>query len=182
MTSGINLGVRHILPIYPLFYVAAAAILTQPGSKRIFRYALFTLAGLQIAECGSIYPDYLAFFNALSGGPGNGPRYLVDSNLDWGQDAKKLAEWLAARGTRRVRIKYFGTADLRYYGIDAWSLPAMQEPKSWQELDGFAAASVTPLYGVYAPLEELAPLRRMKPIAKIGYSIYVYDFGKPKTP
>jgi len=177
-TSAINLGVRHLLPVYPFLYAAAVALLAKLSGKRVFRYAMVGLAALQIAECASIYPDYLAFFNALSGGPGNGPRYLVDSNIDWGQDVKKLASWLKARGTNRVWIGYFGKAEMRYYGLDFRNPPEALEQEKWNEIDGFVAASVTLLNGVYLPLARLAPLRLREPIAKVGYSIYVYDFRK----
>ena len=177
-TSGINLGVRHILPVYPALYAAAAAVLAAPAAGRALRTAGVALALLQAGECASIYPDYLAFFNFPSGGPGNGPHYLVDSNIDWGQDVIKLRRWLEAHGTRKVYINYFGKADLPYYGIEEASPPAANDRKGWDELDGFAAASVTPLHGVYVPLPELEPLRRLPVTAKVGYSIYVYDLRK----
>jgi hypothetical protein len=59
-------------------------------------------------------------------------------------------------------------------------LPPPRNKQAWDALDGFAVASVTPLMGVYVPLEELAPLRLRRPIAKIGWSMYVYDFRKVK--
>jgi hypothetical protein len=180
MTSAINLGVRHLLPVYPFLYAAIAALLAKLSVKRIFRYAMVGLAALQIAECASIYPDYLAFFNALSGGPGNGPRYLVDSNIDWGQDVKKLKSWLKVRGTNRVWIGYFGKAEMRYYGLDFRNPPEALDQEKWNEIDGFVAASATLLNGVYLPLARLAPLRLREPIAKVGYSIYVYDFRKDR--
>lgn len=179
-TSGINLGVRHILPVYPLLYAAVGALLAGWLSRPRLRYAVFALLALQAVECASIYPDYLAFFNAASGGPGNGPQYLVDSNIDWGQDITKLSRWLEARGTRRVWIDYFGKADLRYYGIDEASLPRPTDAAGWAAIDDFAASSVTPLYGVYVPLADTEQLRRHPVVAKIGYSIYVYDLRKKK--
>jgi hypothetical protein len=178
MTSGINIGMRHILPVYPFLYVAAAALLAGWHARRFARYAMLGLGALQIAECASITPDYLAFFNALSGGPGNGPRYLVDSNIDWGQDVKKLVRWLDAHGTRKVSICYFGNAQLRYYGVDEGNLPAAFDQQGWNALDGFVVANVTPLNGAYVPLIDLAPLRLRDPIAKVGWSMYVYDFRK----
>ena len=177
-TSAINLGVRHILPVYPLLYVAAAGVLASLQWKPLWRYAAFALIALQAAECASIYPDYLAFFNVAAGGPGNGPKYLVDSNIDWGQDVKKLRRWLGEHGTRRVWINYFGKAELGYYGIEEASLPVASEVRAWEEIDGYAAASVTPLYGVYVPWGDLEPLRRLPVVAKVGYSIYVYDLRK----
>jgi 4-amino-4-deoxy-L-arabinose transferase-like glycosyltransferase len=182
MTSGINIGMRHILPVYPFLYVAAAALLAQLAVRRsAARYAMFALAALQIAECASIAPDYMAFFNTLAGGPGNGPQYLLDSNIDWGQDVKKLVKWLDAHGTRRARVFFFGNTQLRYYGVDELGLPGPMDQKGWDEINEYTVASVTPLYGVYVPLVELAPLRLKQPVAKIGWSMYVYDLRQPKS-
>jgi hypothetical protein len=177
MTSAINIGMRHILPIYPFLYLAVAVLLTQAGVGRWARTAMLLLAALEIAECAWIAPNYLAFFNALSGGPGNGPRYLVDSNLDWGQDVKKLKKWLAAHGTDTARIWYFGNAAMDYYGIRAEAFPDPLDEKGWNAIRGYAVASVTVLHGVYVPLNLVAPLRLRDPVAKIGWSLYVYDFG-----
>jgi hypothetical protein len=143
---------------------------------------MVALGGLQLAECASITPDYLAFFNALSGGPGNGPHYVVDSNIDWGQDVKKLARWLRAHGTHSAYVLYFGNAQMPYYGIDAKNFPDPLDQQAWDRLDGFAVAAVTPLNGVYVSLDRLARLRLREPVAKIGWSMYVYDFRKRPGP
>jgi hypothetical protein len=180
MTSGINLGMRHILPIYPFLYVGVAALLAQLPARRIAGYGMVALGALQIAECASIAPDYLAFFNALAGGPGRGPEYLVDSNIDWGQDVKKLVHWLDQHGTRHARVFYFGNTQLRYYGVDEAGFPDPLDQKGWDAIDDYCVANVTPLNGVYAPLNALAPLRMREPIAKIGWSMYVYDLRKHK--
>jgi hypothetical protein len=186
MTSGINLGMRHILPIYPFLYVGVAAVVASRSgaglpARPVVLLALALLT-LQIAECARIHPDYLAFFNAAAGGPARGPEYLVDSNIDWGQDVKKLARWLTAHGTRRARVYYFGNAQLRYYGIDELGYPDGLNPGAWDQIDEYCVANVTPLMGVYVPLSDLAPLRLREPIAKIGWSMYVYDLRKTKTP
>jgi hypothetical protein len=182
MTSGINIGMRHILPIYPFLYVGAAAWLATGTNGRPGIYVLGTLVALQIGECGRITPDYLAFFNELAGGPGRGPQYLVDSNIDWGQDVKKLGLWLDAHGgKRRARVYYFGNAQMRYYGIDEMGYPEPLDQKGWDAIDDYCVANVTPLQGVYVPLNSLAPLRMREPVAKIGWSMYVYDLHKPKT-
>jgi hypothetical protein len=174
MTSGINIGMRHILPVYPFLYVGAAAVL---GSARFrLRSSLGAAFGLlQILECASITPDYLAFFNAFVGGPGNGPLYLADSNIDWGQDVKKLVHWLDAHGTRRARVFYFGNAQLRYYGVNEVGFPGPRDQQGWNAIDDYCVASVTPLLGNYVALEDLAQLRLREPIAKVGWSMYVYD-------
>jgi hypothetical protein len=178
MTSAINIGMRHILPVYPFLYLATAILLTQADRARWAAYAAISLAALQIAECASIFPDYLAFFNAISGGPGNGPHYLVDSNIDWGQDVKKLRQWLRKHGTDTARVWYFGNAQMDYYGIRADAFPDPLDEKGWNAIDGYAVSSVTVLEGVYVPLNQVAPLRFREPIAKVGWSLYVYDFRK----
>ena len=81
----------------------------------------------------------------------------MDSNIDWGQDVKKL------------------------YGIDDGCYPGPLDQKGWDEMDGYCVANVTPLEGVYVPLNALAQLRLREPVAKIGWSMYVYDLRKPKA-
>jgi hypothetical protein len=182
MTSGINIGMRHILPVYPFLYVGVAGWLATRANRRPGVYVLAALAALQIGECARITPDYLAFFNELAGGPGRGPEYLVDSNIDWGQDVKKLGLWLDAHaGSRRARVYYFGNAQMRYYKIDEMGYPGPLDQKGWDAIDEYCVANVTPLEGVYVPLNDLARLRLRQPVAKIGWSMYVYDLRKPKA-
>lgn len=182
MTSTINIGMRHILPIYPFLYVAIAALLSKAIGRPWALYAMLVLTALQIGECASIAPDYLAFFNFPSGGPGNGPHYLVDSNIDWGQDLKKLKNWLAAHGTDTARIWYFGNAQMDYYGIRADPFPDPLDESGWNAIDGYGVSSVTVLEGVYVPLNLVAPLRFRDPVAKVGWSLYVYDLRKGARP
>jgi hypothetical protein len=179
MTSGINIGMRHILPVYPFLYVGTAAWLATRANWRPGVGVLAALVALQIGECARITPDYLAFFNELAGGPGRGPEYLVDSNIDWGQDVKKLGLWLDAhQGNRHARVFYFGNAQMRYYGIDEMGFPGPLDQKGWDEIDEYCVANATPLEGVYVPLSALAQLRLREPVAKIGWSMYVYDLRK----
>ena len=62
-------------------------------------------------------PGYLSYFNVLGGGARNGWKHLLDSNLDWGQDLKRLAAWQRAHGGG-LSLAYFGSADPRAYGLD----------------------------------------------------------------
>ena len=86
-----QIGYRHILPVYPFLIVAGAcgaAVLcrTRWGSALCLGGSLWL-----VASVGAAYPHYLAYFNEAAGGPAGGWRWLVDSNLDWGQDLKGLA-------------------------------------------------------------------------------------------
>ena len=181
MNADINIGIRHILPIYPfLFLLISAIVLSRPWKWR--NGVIAVLSGLLVIESLWIFPDYLAFFNFLVGGPGNGPKYLVDSNLDWGQDLKKLKKFMVANHLPSVCFAYFGAADMHYFGVNVANLPATADAKEWDAMDCVVAVSATPLEGVYVPLERFARLRAMKPAAKVGYSIYVYDLRKTPVP
>ncbi|MGP8099538.1 MAG: ArnT family glycosyltransferase [Candidatus Cybelea sp.] len=175
VASPIDLGIRILLPIYPLLYAFVALNLPLPQS----RWAVAACLALLVAESTMVYPNYLAFFNVLAGGPAQGPRYLLDSNIDWGQDTKKLKAYLQARGVRGACTAYFGTAYPFYYGIVQLPWPRYVNPSDIPKLDCVVAVSVTWLYGGPAIAGPTwGWLRAQVPDARIGYSIYVYDFRK----
>ena len=104
------------------------------------------------------------------GGPSEGWRYLVDSNVDWGQDLKRLKTYA---GEREICLSYFGNADPAYYGIKYRPLTDAAKADSCD-----IAISVNSLYTG----DQFAWLRNEKPDARIGYSIYYYDRQKRKLP
>ncbi|HZE90054.1 MAG TPA: hypothetical protein VE404_10915, partial [Verrucomicrobiae bacterium] len=73
--------------------------------------------GATILSFVAATPGYLSYFNFLAGGPGGGWRYLLDSNIDWGQDLARLKRTMDAHGIDEVYLAYFGTADPASYGI-----------------------------------------------------------------
>jgi 4-amino-4-deoxy-L-arabinose transferase-like glycosyltransferase len=154
VTSNLNIGHRHLLPIYaPLLILAGSVASARMRGKR--RLAAVLLVGLALVESLSIRPHYLAFFNRLVGGPSQGWRHLVDSSLDWGQDLPGLSRWLASerRGGEPVFASLFGALDLESYGIDAHVLApdAAFRARPWVELDaGLYAISATMLQDVYS--------------------------------
>ena len=171
----VDIGLRHLLPMYPFFYVLLAAGL---AGRRLapHKLAMVVILAATAAESLAAYPYYTAFFNVLVGGPKNGPKYLVDSNIDWGQDLKRLGRFSAEHGSPRICISYFGTAPTWYYVPRAANFPAVEALRDGAELEcEFAAVSVTPLEGVYVPEEQFAWLRDVPPLKRIGYSIYVWD-------
>jgi hypothetical protein len=186
MTQNLNIGLRHILPVYPLVILIAAVLLAWVWRRsrpvKIAGLAI-VLAGMT-AELAMAYPSPLAFFNITIGGPKNGDRYLLDSNLDWGQDLKGLKQWMTDHDVPKVYLCYFGTADPAYYGIDFISMPGslFVQPGAVPAGPSYVAISVTNLRGVYFPpqlREFYAPLMKQEPVGKIGYSIYVYRVLKP---
>ena len=160
-------GIRYFLPLYPLFFVlsgGAAAVLWQ--SKSALKRVILALLAWHAAEAVFIYPDHLAYFNELIGGPKNGYRYLRDSNIDWGQDLKGLGEYAAKKQYPEVVLYSISPADPAYYGIP------FRRPER-EEFD-------MPKKTVYAvgvhEIDSMKWTKDFKPDKIIGYSMFVYDF------
>jgi 4-amino-4-deoxy-L-arabinose transferase-like glycosyltransferase len=171
--SPIDLGIRVLLPLYPLLYIFLA--LNLPLLQ--WRWLVVAPLALVIAESLMVYPNYLAFFNAFVGGPAQGPRFLLDSNIDWGQDTKKLKEYMQVHDMPAVCTAYFGMAYPAYYGIAEIPWVGYVNADNVKELNCVLAVSVTWLYGGPAIAGPTwGWLRSQPPTARVGYSIYVYDF------
>jgi hypothetical protein len=190
MTRSLNIGHRHLLPIYPyLFILAARAAATGLQAGRITRAATVALLAWYAAGTLRVHPHPLAYFNEIAGGPANGYRSLVDSNLDWGQDLKGLKAWMDRRGVAEIKLSYFGSADPDYYGIRCERLPGyLRVPRlaSRVQAGDWVAISATNLQGVYLNAEARGLMERVRewtPEEAIGYSILLYrapaDFDVP---
>ena len=190
---GLNIGHRHLLPIYPFLFVIAGRCATLAAVRFpgiLSSASVVLLAGWYAVSVGRVHPHYLAYFNELAGGPDGGYRYLVDSNLDWGQDLKGVKPWMDRSGVSQVKLSYFGTADPEYYRIPCELLPGQMLPPPREVVrevrpGDVIAVSATNLQGVYLQPEDrplMARLRPMKPLATIGHSIRIYraDFAWPE--
>jgi 4-amino-4-deoxy-L-arabinose transferase-like glycosyltransferase len=181
VVNGLNVGHRHVLPVYPLWYALAGIGASALAARwRPAAAVAAVLLAAHAAESLAAYPHYLPFFNVAAGGPKNGWRYLGDSNLDWGQDVKRLQAYLQSRQEREVCISYFGNAHVPYYGIWEKELPVAAS-EARKDIDCLAAVSVTELQGVYRTPDDYAWLREREPAARIGHSIYVYDLKKTRS-
>jgi 4-amino-4-deoxy-L-arabinose transferase-like glycosyltransferase len=164
VASEINLGLRHVLPLYPAFFVLAGGAACA-GTGRTLRTAAAALAAVFALASSSIWPHYLAYFNPLVG-PENGYRVLVDSSLDWGQDLENLERALNDRRQEAevpVYLSYFGSADPMFHELDVRLLPGffdwptIQHREAQAELDwtlepGLYAISATMLQQAWAPV------------------------------
>jgi hypothetical protein len=191
--SGWNIGHRHLLPIYPPLFILAGALASWAiRQAALVRLGLVVLVCWYILSSASVFPHYLAYFNELIGGPDNGHRYLVDSNLDWGQDLKGLKRYMDEQGIDRIWLSYFGQASPDYHGIRYSYLPSYDifDPKNVDPnvflmsqlppLPGTVAISATLLQGaMLSAIYHLSPAyfeyyRQQTPVARIGHSIFIY--------
>jgi 4-amino-4-deoxy-L-arabinose transferase-like glycosyltransferase len=171
MAGRIDIGIRHILPAIGLLYLLAAWQLSRPGW-------VWLLMGLVIGsaiETAAVHPDYLSYFNFAAGGPADGDRYAVDSNLDWNQDVYRMADWIKAHDEGRpyaIRLSSQRMKPLlRAMGLDPGALDASPHGRLL-----FISKNVRLLDG------RLPWLARYHAIAHIGYSIDVYDLTGPAGP
>ena len=154
LTSHLNIGLRHILPTYPVLFIGAG-LLARPAARRWLGGIAAVLVFWLAAESINIRPHYLAYFNRLGGGPENGWRHLVDSSLDWGQDLPGLAAWLKRerRPREKVYVSYTGSGDIDYEGIRGRELAFIynfDKPRTWFELGpGLYCVSATMLQSTY---------------------------------
>jgi hypothetical protein len=181
----VNIGVRHLLPVYPFLFVLASRLATF-NWRRCSAILMFGAPLLTAFSALRVAPHQLAYFNEFVGGPGQGYRYLGDSNLDWGQDLKGLKAYMEKEKLPIIYLSYFGTAPPSYYGIRyqyvpgswplEWPPPADKVPETAPRK--ILAISAYNLQGVSNPhLPLFRWLSERQPVAKIGYSIFVYDLS-----
>jgi len=173
MRSSIQIGIRHVLTVFPFLAVMAGAAsdrwLFEKGRAR--RVLLLLLAIWMVASTLRIFPDYLAYFNEFVGGPKNGYLYLVDSNLDWGQDLKLLKAYMERKNLPRINLFYFGTIEPGLYGID-YETPTWRSHES--PPSGVYAISTTWLYTEKFGDRRYDYFRAQQPHDSVGYSIFIY--------
>ncbi|HEY1657186.1 MAG TPA: glycosyltransferase family 39 protein [Candidatus Sulfotelmatobacter sp.] len=187
MSSGMNIGVRHILPMYIFFSVliggVAAALINQ---DRRWVYAILVLLAYQAVSTARIYPSYMAYANELWGGPSETYKLLSDSNADWGQQLKDVKRYLDAHNIKDCWFIYFaeGPVDASYYGIPCRQLPTMdsmwlhEELQAPPEINGTVLISAGDLSGFEfgpSPLNPYEQFKSLKPKAVIDYSVFVYE-------
>jgi hypothetical protein len=96
----VHIGLRYILPVYPLLAILASRTMKRRSSALRFPWPAALLIALHVVESAAVHPHYLEFFNWISGGPENGYRWLSDSNLCWGQDIGLLRIYQQKHGIR----------------------------------------------------------------------------------
>lgn len=193
MTSRLDIGVRHILPMYPFLVVlAAVAAAALIRSSRLGAVAVAALLLFQAFSSLHAYPDYLPYANEAWGGPSRSYRWLSDSNVDWGQQIKEVNGYLTRNGVRDCWMAYSMPGDVpTYYGVPCKPLPTgfamttqTPQPAIPSHISGTVLVSATDVSGVDWGVGTDNPYARFRtatPDAMIGDTMLVFhgDYDLP---
>jgi len=207
MVSKMNIGYRHLLPIHPFLYVLAGQWVSVGVMVRMSTFPQSPIRNPQsafripwarglwaavwiwyIVGTVGIFPHYLAYFNELVGGARNGYRYLVDSNLDWGQSFKALKADLERLDVRPpLRLGHYWYAGPELYGVQYEPLPPLPgaPPVFSPRFDpppGTYVLGATLLYRGAGDLEQYEWFKHHTPLAQPGYALFVFRVDPPQPP
>ncbi len=168
MPVKINIGIRHVLPMYPLLAVSGGCALAMLWPR--WRMIVIAVLAIEVFVSARAHPDYLAYFNAFAGK--HPERILLDSNLDWGQDLLRLERRTHELKIEALRFSYFGTADLAQHDLPPL-LPLVHDraPSGWFAISESNLGSRE--YGSNFPWTARYPYER------VGKSIRLYRVPGP---
>ena len=186
--TGINSHLRYVFPALAFALVGISRCGIAFVGRTWRRPALLGVAvaaaiAWNACAVARVHPHYLSYFNETAGGPNEGWRHLVDSNIDWGQDLYELKRWVADHpDATPLHVAYFGALDPHQVGIDRYELP-----RPWgAPAPGWYAVSVNFATGMpyhafdgasntmMIPAGAYRYFLALKPVAKAGYSIFIY--------
>jgi hypothetical protein len=203
ITGRLNIGLRHLLPIFPFIYILTSASIIdfvkniRNRKKRVISYSiLITLCLILILKTIFSYPSYMSYFNEFAGGSNQGYRYVTDSNADWGQDLKRLDKFVERYNwcpqnsldsfcaiydprkgkIEQIRLDYFGMASADYYlgeNYTPWWKSKRPIESGW-----YAISTLFLQESIHDTTkkdnESYRWLEDKKPFAQVGTSILVY--------
>lgn len=190
--TGFNHHMRYVLPAYPFLFIIAARTVTLGRFWKWFSYGCLTW---QVASVLWFAPHWMSYFNEFAGGPKNGHDWLVDSNIDWGQDILELTWWQDEHQDVDLQAALFTGFDPKDIGLQ-FRLPAPYlkgEPNVVSDeglrgpQPGWYAVSVCQLKGHYFSVPKgdgewtwsaghfTYFMDHFEPVDMIGYSIYIYQ-------
>ncbi len=124
MTSKMDIGIRHVLPIMPFLVVlAAAGAMALNWQSRGWAWAVGALVALHVGSSLWAFPNYLPYSNEIFGGPDRTHRVLADSNVGWGGGLKALHASIERRHITQCWFAYSALADPAIFQIPCKRLP-----------------------------------------------------------
>ncbi len=162
--SSLNIGVRHVLLVYPLLALiagyAASQCLAGGWPAKMAPVVLLAWQGVNAADA---YPTPLSWFNTLGGEKPE--EILVNSDLDWGQDLRKLGELAHSLNVPYLFIAYNGVAWFDRHGLPPSRILEPDKPAT-----GWVAVSLL----IRKTMPEYFWLEELQPVARAGVSIDLY--------
>ena len=184
ITGNLNIGVRHLLPIFPFTYLLSVVGVKsiyeklEGKKKKVFLGFIGVLVVWYVVSSLLCFPHYLSFFNEVFGGSKNGYKYVVDSNYDWGQDLKRLQKFVEERNIQKIYVDYFGGDDVEYRLGQKWQRfdPIKDQPKGWLAVSAtlLQGGRGKPIREFNQPAEYYRWLDEYQPVARAGNSIFIY--------
>ncbi len=187
--TGFSWNFRYVLPVFPFL---AVWISQTAGEANRSRGGKILAAGLFVCATVSsllIAPHFMSYFNVLAGGPKNGHRYLLNTCIDWGQDALRLRKWIETHPEADGIHLLFNNsvAEAPFYGQGYLAVPpsfddepspgfdqADTDPRIYGPRPGWHAASIAEINSKEGKYKYLLDF---KPADMIGYSIYIYNIS-----
>ena len=187
MAGGMNIGVRHVLPVYVFLSVLIAGASWKLVQRdRRWLYAVLVLLVFQAISVIHAFPAYVSYANEVAGGTSGVHELLSDSSSDWGQQMKAVKRYTDEHGIKNCWFAYFGqgVVDFSYYGIPCKPLITADSlyfdgphdvPTA---IDGPVFMSAGVLSGFeFGPgaLNAYQQFQQLKPVAVIDYGVFVYE-------
>jgi hypothetical protein len=163
--TGLNEHYRYLSPALPFLFVLASKAITI----RLFvcRIGIVILSVWYCISSLAVFPHSISYFNELAGSSINGHRYLLGSNIEWGQDVLLLKKWINKHASDQPVF----IDQCSYFGVESAHVNAKQIDKSCL-IPGIYAVGVNKLYD---PQNKYDFLLKLEPVARIGYSIHIYN-------
>jgi 4-amino-4-deoxy-L-arabinose transferase-like glycosyltransferase len=186
MVSGMNIGARHILPLYALAAIlAGGGVVAWAAKSRRWAWVCGVLVAAHIVSALTVFPNYIAYANEAWGGPKNVHNLLSDANVDWAQQLYQVKEWQDRHPGEECWFAYFAypVIDPATYGITCHPLPNIdtfwlgEAEATPPVIAGNVVISAGDLSGCEWPSERMNPyrmFRQMRPVETIDYSVMVY--------
>ena len=187
MFGGMNIGIRHILPVYIFLaiLIAGATSVLIKGSRH-WLYVVVLLLLFQAVSVTRAFPAYIGYGNEAFGGPKNVWRYVSDSSADWAQQLHAVKRYTDEHNLQHCWFVYFGTGviDYDYYKIPCKLLPTVESiwlgtlSDATPAIDGPVLISAVDLTGFEfgpPPLNPYEQFKKLTPVAVIDSSVFVYD-------
>ncbi len=186
LNAKFNIGVRHVSPLYPFLIILAASGLA--GTAHLFtknlsrNFKLSTIAlvillvsSFRLYSVVTTYPHFLSYYNVLGGGTDNGWRVTDDSNYDWGQDVKRLADYVRENNIKSLALDNYSGI---YAAEDYYNLPVFQFSPDQTDYKGYVALSTSVIvFHEDKPENYSWIVDNYKPIARAGKSIFIFKIN-----